>query len=331
MPGLSLATRPDGKRVLEGDSRSPEQLPKRRSEPQWFSAEEVAQHNKISDGWIIVEGKVFDITNFAQRHPGWVLTHFVVSPCIVFYCPCTSSTPYLCLKKPLHANPSTRQRPSNHFLQHNGAQTSTVLAIKRVLGTDCTTEFKTIHNLDSMAMLTDYYIGDLIPEGSEVPHYPPEGIDGSWLSEVVSRAFAALRRRKSKTGSTMAYLQRQLRLQHQEYENLRLRSALSKAPQTLSRSASLSDSSSTSSMASLVQTRCDVIGGSDSLYPSKGGDTDEMPAVSPEKIIPTSEYEERDEDDSALVRRSMAQAFGLALVESRSRLFQAFFSFSFFW
>uniref|UniRef100_A0A7S3YH64 Cytochrome b5 heme-binding domain-containing protein n=1 Tax=Lotharella globosa TaxID=91324 RepID=A0A7S3YH64_9EUKA len=285
MPGLSLATRPDGKRVLEGDSRSPEQLPKRRSEPQWFSAEEVAQHNKISDGWIIVEGKVFDITNFAQRHPGW----------------------------------------------HNGAQTSTVLAIKRVLGTDCTTEFKTIHNLDSMAMLTDYYIGDLIPEGSEVPHYPPEGIDGSWLSEVVSRAFAALRRRKSKTGSTMAYLQRQLRLQHQEYENLRLRSALSKAPQTLSRSASLSDSSSTSSMASLVQTRCDVIGGSDSLYPSKGGDTDEMPAVSPEKIIPTSEYEERDEDDSALVRRSMAQAFGLALVESRSRLFQAFFSFSFFW
>ena len=35
-----------------------------------FTVEEVAQHNKPNDLWIIVDGKVFDLTKFVSEHPG---------------------------------------------------------------------------------------------------------------------------------------------------------------------------------------------------------------------------------------------------------------------
>ncbi|KAI9256661.1 cytochrome b5-like Heme/Steroid binding domain-containing protein [Phascolomyces articulosus] len=35
-----------------------------------FTIEEVAQHNKPNDLWIIVDGKVFDLTDFVSEHPG---------------------------------------------------------------------------------------------------------------------------------------------------------------------------------------------------------------------------------------------------------------------
>ena len=35
-----------------------------------FTVEQVAQHNKEGDLWIIVHGKVYDLTQFATEHPG---------------------------------------------------------------------------------------------------------------------------------------------------------------------------------------------------------------------------------------------------------------------
>ncbi|KAJ3060937.1 hypothetical protein HDU98_003128, partial [Podochytrium sp. JEL0797] len=35
-----------------------------------FTIEEAARHNKESDLWVVIHGKVYDITDFVSQHPG---------------------------------------------------------------------------------------------------------------------------------------------------------------------------------------------------------------------------------------------------------------------
>jgi cytochrome b involved in lipid metabolism len=37
---------------------------------QTFTKEEVEKHNKPEDCWIIINGKVYDVTKFLSEHPG---------------------------------------------------------------------------------------------------------------------------------------------------------------------------------------------------------------------------------------------------------------------
>lgn len=40
------------------------------AEPKLLSAKQVAAHHSIKDCWIVVDGQVWDITDFTPEHPG---------------------------------------------------------------------------------------------------------------------------------------------------------------------------------------------------------------------------------------------------------------------
>ena len=42
------------------------------SEPKLLSAQEIARHNTVEDLWIVVDGQVWDMTDFAPEHPGGI-------------------------------------------------------------------------------------------------------------------------------------------------------------------------------------------------------------------------------------------------------------------
>ena len=82
-----------------------------------ISSEELRIHNNKDDGWIAVNGYVYNITDHVKNHPGW-------------YCGCASST---------------------------------LSAILRTLGTDCTAEVLSVHSNDALIQLQGYMIGYYVP------------------------------------------------------------------------------------------------------------------------------------------------------------------------
>ena len=42
------------------------------SETKYYTWDEIAQHNKKKDSWLVVEGKVYDVSSWALRHPGGI-------------------------------------------------------------------------------------------------------------------------------------------------------------------------------------------------------------------------------------------------------------------
>jgi cytochrome b involved in lipid metabolism len=51
-------------------ARAEAEKPTAPAEPKIMTLEEVAQHNKPEDIWIIVKGHVMDMTEFQKEHPG---------------------------------------------------------------------------------------------------------------------------------------------------------------------------------------------------------------------------------------------------------------------
>lgn len=42
------------------------------AEPKLLSTEEITKHNTAKDIWIVVDGQVWDLTEFAPQHPGGI-------------------------------------------------------------------------------------------------------------------------------------------------------------------------------------------------------------------------------------------------------------------
>lgn len=42
------------------------------AEPRLLSTQQIAEHNNAKDLWIVVDGEVWDLTEFAPEHPGGI-------------------------------------------------------------------------------------------------------------------------------------------------------------------------------------------------------------------------------------------------------------------
>jgi cytochrome b involved in lipid metabolism len=40
------------------------------TEQKFYSTHEIARHNRPNDCWVVIEGQVWDLTEFAPKHPG---------------------------------------------------------------------------------------------------------------------------------------------------------------------------------------------------------------------------------------------------------------------
>lgn len=54
------------KLIQERRDRSPTEM----SKPKLLSAQQISEHRTPADCWIVVDGQVWDVTDFLKEHPG---------------------------------------------------------------------------------------------------------------------------------------------------------------------------------------------------------------------------------------------------------------------
>jgi hypothetical protein len=47
-----------------------------------FELEEIKLHNKEDDAWVIINGRVYDVTSFMDAHPGFI--YIIIIKVVVF-------------------------------------------------------------------------------------------------------------------------------------------------------------------------------------------------------------------------------------------------------
>ncbi len=62
----------------EGQKDTVAECPALRTQASVLTEEDVAKHNQSKDLWLIIDNKVYDVTQWAPKHPGGPLTLFSV-------------------------------------------------------------------------------------------------------------------------------------------------------------------------------------------------------------------------------------------------------------
>lgn len=61
-----------------------------------ISSTELAKHNKANDAWVLVDGKIFDVTKFLSDHPGGKKVPLALSAMVFELCPLILFASVLC-------------------------------------------------------------------------------------------------------------------------------------------------------------------------------------------------------------------------------------------
>jgi len=79
MSAQSSPTKHISSKMIEPSSTTSEEKPKKREVlekstvvpgSKTYTLEDVKQHNKASDVWLIIDNKVYDFTDYLEKHPG---------------------------------------------------------------------------------------------------------------------------------------------------------------------------------------------------------------------------------------------------------------------
>ena len=99
------------------------------TEPKLLSAQQVAGHNSTHDCWIVVDGQVWDMTEFAPEHPGGAGSECCYRPCPQLCGLHAEATPLVILSY------AGRDATERYFEVHGPSLISTTLSTSKLVGT----------------------------------------------------------------------------------------------------------------------------------------------------------------------------------------------------